>query len=439
MKIHLLKHQSDFLKNQTKFVAMVGGIGSGKSRAGAYYSINRMLKYPKAMHFIGANTHKQLRDSTLAAVFKTLNDLQLSFSYNQNQGLLTVENGKSLCGSMENFDVHRGIEVGSFWLDECRDLKREAFDMMMGRLRDIKAPTLEGRLTTSSNGFDWIYDYFHKEGEFNNHEFSLVKATSYENKYLPDGYIDSLKNQYSDKLFKQEILGEFLDLMAGRAYYAFSELNINPVSPWAQPDCKFMDPRKSIILGADFNVNPMAWYLGQRANRKWHWFNEIYIPESNTPEASQELVNRLIEFRNRGLIKCEPNIIICGDAAGNSKNTKSAGKSDYDILKANLDRNGFTYEDQTPDANPPVKDRVNAVNAVCKSANGQIEMTIDPSCKQLIKDMRKVSWKEGTGGLDKLKDLTLTHSSDAIGYPIIQLTPVPGTDGGVGKLVVINY
>jgi hypothetical protein len=71
-------------------------------------------------------------------------------------------------------------------------------------------------------------------------------------------------------------------------------------------------------------------------------------------------------------------------------------------------------------ANPPVKDRVNAVNAMLSNALLETRTWIDPACTELAKDFRTVQWKRDsagntTGQIDK-SDVSRTHVSDAYGY-----------------------
>lgn len=208
--INLLKHQSTFLRTKSKFAGLVGGVGSGKTFCGSHYIFGRVNQYPKALHFIGANTFSQLEQVTLKAMFDLLQGFDIDYSYNQNKGLLEFCGGKVLCKSMDNYDAIRGIEIASFWLDEVRDLKKEAFDMMMGRLRDKNALDHQGRVTTTPAGFNWIYDYFHPSGELHNDQFELITASSMDNRYLPEGYVDTLKAMYTEEFFEQEVLGGFV-------------------------------------------------------------------------------------------------------------------------------------------------------------------------------------------------------------------------------------
>ena len=69
-------------------------------------------------------------------------------------------------------------------------------------------------------------------------------------------------------------------------------------------------------------------------------------------------------------------------------------------------------------SNPPVTDRVNAVN---RALDGNL--LIDTKCKALIQDLEKVVNKEGTREIDK-SNKDLTHMSDALGYAVHWEKPI---------------
>jgi len=293
-RIHLLSHQAEFLTAKEKFVALIGGVGSGKTWSGAQYSISRVITNPNALHFIGANTYSQLETATLKTLFGELEKLGISFKYNQNKGILEFAGGTCLCKTMDNYEMLRGIEVGSFWLDEVRDLKQEAFDMMMGRLRDRNALKLEGRVTSTPAGYNWIYDYFHKDGERNNPEFRMITATSMENIYLPDGYLESIKAQYSEEFYEQEILGRFVRGGKGTIF------------PWIITALK---PKRESIIPKDSNKWTMVvgldpgstscfaviFFLYNQYSKKIKVIDEIY--ETNPVNTTADRINKAIDER----------------------------------------------------------------------------------------------------------------------------------------------
>jgi len=403
MKVELLDHQWEFLESKIKFTLLSGGIGSGKSWVGSHYIINRVRNFPNSLHFIGTNTYSQLRDSTLSCLFGVLSDLGISFSYNQNHGLLEFLGGKVLCKSMENFNSIRGIEIGTFWLDETRDLKEEAFQVLMGRLRCKNCDKLEGRLTSSPAGFNWLYDYFTPDGEHRTDEFELINASSFNNPHLPHGYIESMRDQYTEAFFKQEVLGEFINITSGRVYFAFDrEKHVKDISRRPTPT-RFQG---SLYIGQDFNVDPLAGVVCEYIDNTLYVTQEIFLRDSNTFELA-----RHIKKKHPGRI-----IKIIPDST--AKNRKTSGRSDIQILEAE----GFEVMHTR---NPYVMDRTNNVNRLLE----QGKIVIDPKCKKLIADLEKVTWVQGKNQLDQLKDKMLTHVSDALGYACWKLMPMGGKTG----------
>ena len=211
MQVKILPHQWEFLNSKKKYCLLSGGIGSGKSFAGSWYAVLKAKDNPKVKGLIGANTYKQLTQSTLAALFGVLMDMGIEFKYNQNKGILSLFDTEILCVSLDNYNSLRGVEIGWFWIDETRDTKEDAFKVLMGRLRDNKCNRLEGRLTSSPSGFDWMYDYF--IGDKKTDSFQVIKAKTNDNYHLPDEYAEDLKASYDSKLYAQEVEGEFINML----------------------------------------------------------------------------------------------------------------------------------------------------------------------------------------------------------------------------------
>lgn len=381
-QVNLLSHQYKAIRSGHKFTLLRGGIGSGKSFTGSHFAYANCAENPRALGFIGANTYSQLLHSTLNCFFAVLEELQVKFNYNRNRGIVTLQNdARILCKSMENYEMHRGIEIGWFWLDESRDMKREAFEVMIGRLRDKNMKKYRGLLTSSPKGFDWQYDYFEGEGVTNN--CTLVTAKSYDNIYLPEGYIDTLIEQYDDKMKEQEVEGKIIDITSGGIYYGFKrDVHLQ--------ECNPLD--RKIYIAMDFNVDPMTAVAGYIEGDRVFIFDEVYLRDSNTFQMSDELIKRYG--------KCE----IIPDSTSNKRST-SSHKSDLQILR----ESGHTI---IFNPNPYVEDRYNCVNGLFSKNR----ITIDPRCKMLIKDLERFSRNN--------KDRLLSHASDSLGYFCWRFFPI---------------
>ena len=95
---------------------------------------------------------------------------------------------------------------------------------------------------------------------------------------------------------------------------------------------------------------------------------------------------------------------------------QTSGTSDLAILKARFRHGDF----RVPTSNPAVRDRVTLMNAKLESAAGERRLRIHPRCKELIKDLERVTYKENSMVIDKDRDAERTHLSDALGYLLWQ-------------------
>lgn len=176
------------------------------------------------------------------------------------------------------------------------------------------------------------------------------------------------------------------------------------------------DPHLPIELACDFNVDPMAWTLGQHRHADVWTFDEIVIPGGATTRAACE------EFICR---HPDPltEVVVYGDASGSWRNTKSK-QSDYDVMRQAF---GAHYRHpprfEIPTQNGPVSERLNCVNAKLRAADGTVSYWMHPRCKNLIDDRARVSLLPGTHDIDK-RDKKRTHSSDGDDYRIVRLYPI---------------
>lgn len=397
-QITLTAPQMDFITSNERNVLFSGGIGSGKSFIGAHWAKEKMAASPKTRGFIGANTYNQLRNATLATFFKVLEEFQVPYKYNQQRNIIETCGRVIYAYSLDNFDNIRGIEVGWVWLDEVRDTTEDAFKVVLGRLRDKHEENHQIRLTSSPSGFNWLYDYF--VGAKKTKDFKIITGSSFDNPFLPAGYVDSLKSTYDEKTYQQEVLGQFVNTGQGQVYYAFSR----------QKSVKIfgVDQKFPIMVGMDFNVNPMTAVIFQCIDNTIYVIDEIYQMGSRTETMGEYLL------KNYGR-----NLQIIPDSTGQRVTTNS-NRSDHEILRGM----GFRVE---YNKNPARMDRYNVVNNLLEKDR----LVISPRCVNLIKDLEQVTFKQGSSQLDVSHDKTLTHISDALGYGVWFCFPIIRPNSGV--------
>lgn len=370
-----------FLTSDKRITLFVGGIGSGKTWTLVVKMLELISNYPKAKGFIAANTYRQLQKATLAGMFKVLDEIGIVYEYIPSKATLTIAGTEITCGSMEQYENWRGIEIGWLLGDEVAFWDEEAMNVILGRLRDNNGPK-RAFFATSPNGLNYLYTKF---VENKSPDVAIVYSKTYDNKHLDPEYIRMLESQYDPLLVKQELHGEFINLAAGAVYRSFD---------MAKHVKDFDTPRVTRLAGQDFNVNPMCSVCAFVANDIIYIYDEIWLEHVTT----YDLVSPLIE-------KVGDGATIYADASGKARKT-SATKSDHQILKDS----GFVIKANP--SNPAIRDRQNCVNGLLH--NGRI--VIHPRCKRLIRDLNQFSHDN--------KKVDLGHITDALGYLAWGLYPL---------------
>jgi hypothetical protein len=394
-------------------ILFVAGVASGKTQGGARWVLQQIYEQPLAKGFIGAQSYQQLARVSMPAVLQLLDEVGLEYVFNkkppdewgpslfpEHERILSIRVPgcwrpcQIQTGTMDNYQAHRGIDCGWFWLDESREMVEEAYDIMLSRLRGQPSGTRYRSLnTTTPNGFGWLHKRFVADPVPNS---AVVRAKTTENPFLPPGFVDTLRAQYTAQYARQELDGEFLNLTAGAAYHAFKRTDhVATVR---------VDTRRPMFYSMDWNVSPLCAVYGQNDTIRADIAGEIYIAGSGrTADAAEEFCRRFSGHEKKELV-------IYGDMSGANRDTRN-DSTDYDILERVFTANGWQTEIRRNYTNPPFIESVEAVNASFE----HMRTTVDPSCKHLITDLEQVAWKEGTKVLDKTnKDLT--HLSDALRY-----------------------
>lgn len=343
--------------------------------------------------------------------------------------------------SGQNFEDLRTESLDGAIIDEARQQKKELWSMvvfpMLSKAHALDPSSGWSDVMSSPNGFDWLYDL--KTEKSNDPSWGVIQAPSTEAWWWTESEIAEAKKNMTDLEFRQEIMAEFVNIRTGKAYVSFGDHNYAEECPFAIG--RLWSPYHSVIVGMDFNLTPMCWTMAQLAADHWWWFDEVHIEGATKRPVNEEaaiiLRDKILAMKDAGY-RAEPNVIICGDATGKATQ-RTSNQSDYDIVLAILKEVGITFRNETPEANPSVKDRVNAVNVKCRDALGNVNLHIHRTyCPYAIKDLDRVAWKEGGEFvLDPGKNKMFGHSSDGMGYPIHRLTP-PKAIRDVGRQRVIQ-
>jgi hypothetical protein len=320
----------------------------------------------------------------------------------------------------DQYDSLRGDGLDFVVLDEYASMHPACWTEV---LRPALSDRLGGALFIGTpQGFNHFYERYDRAQTET--DWAAFQFTTEEGGNVSTQELAHAARELDERCYRQEFQASFEDLRHGRAYYAF-ERSANVC------ECRYQ-PGVPLIWSVDFNVNPMCSVVAQRVDQTVSVLDELVLPDSNTPAACEAFLQRAQERFLQGPLPIP--LRIYGDATGDSRNT-AASRTDWKIVRDFFDtkKAAFTASLRVPSSNPPVKDRINCVNARLCNSLQEHRLFIDPRCRQLIRDLEQVCWKTDANGnplleLDK-SDRMRTHASDALGYYIASEFPMQARIG----------
>lgn len=293
------------------------------------------------------------------------------------------------------------------WIFRAFVISKESYDVVISRARhpDAKINEVFCAGTIEPLKMEWGFDVVDESFKGDENTFKIV-VTSYDNKYATKDYLQRIERSYDERMREVYIYGKNVDLNASRVYVPF-DVSKNVMS-FSQINEKKIN---ELIIGFDFNVNPMCAVAVALEGKKRIQVYEWKLNSSDSKELSELIVEEL-----SGIFKKDkPSLIITGDASGRKKTSNSMGLSDYMIIKNVFESSGFNFSMFVPEANPFVRDRVNFTNTLLEKK----QFLIAGTCKDSILDRRLVTWKKTAEGftVDKSKP-DRTHLSDAGDYAL---------------------
>ena len=418
-KVELLKPQLLFLKLRQKFRAYVGGYRAGKTWAGCTSLIQHALEYPGVYLGYYAPTYPLIRDIFYDTIDRCAHAWQLRTDIRETNKEVHLFSGYRylttiMCRSMEAPRKLIGYQHGSCLIDEIDTLTtkkaNDAFNKVIARNSIKYDGPSQVNITTTPEGFAFTYNRFVKmvrDRPELKALYSLVQATTYDNEiHLDDDYIPSLLATYTANLAQAYLLGQFVNLVQGTVYHEFDR-KLNGSN-------SVIEDGEIVHVGMDFNVGKMAAVFHVKRQGNPHAVYEI-VHGFDTPDMVEKIKAKLWKYENGNYLK-DRQIWVYPDSTGGSRKSVQASTTDIQLL---IDA-GFKVS--APAANPPVKNRVNSLNAMICNANGERRYFVNCDlCPTLSENLEQQAYNLA-GDPDKKSDTD--HTNDATGYFIHQVYPL---------------
>ena len=408
MDIPLTNPQKGFVLSTAPHPAIVGGLGSGKSRAGTFRIVMLMIEQRGLNAVYGMPSYDLL---SLRAIPGTEDDLRsLGIDYTTNKSSYTIHMhgyGDIIFRSYDRPERWVAFECAHGVLDELDILTKDKASLVWRKVTERirqkckRGNTLSVVCTPDQGTSGFVYDKWVKNPPPG---YVLFKASTYSNPFLPAGYADQILANYDPILAQLYLEGEFVSLTANKVYHHFNRTTHHSDRVITAND-------HYLHVGQDFNIGACC--------------STVFVIDGGYPIAVDEFVSHdtrdlCIQLSSRYPGK---HVTIYPDASGQSRHT-NASESDIDILRAA----GFTV--MVNGMNPAIRDRINAVNGLL--AHGKMKVNTN-TCQHLSASFESQGYDK-KGQPEKFD----THPAiddwvDCAGYFISYRYPVAGV-GGISRL-----
>ena len=397
VQVGLLPHQIAFCQDtEHRKLGLVCGFGAGKTYGLICKSLYMAALNVGHVSALFEPIAPMLRDILMRTMDDLLEKWEIPYDFRVSplpeyrihfkEGSHTI-----LLRTMETANRIRGQNLCAVGFDEAdtasKSVATQAMRMALARLRSGNVQQFYA--ATTPEGFGWAYETFEKNAS---DDTALIRAKTSDNPYLPEGFIDSLLENYPEQLIKAYLDGVFVNLNTGQVYDRFDRAK-HVITELPNVD------NEPLRIGIDFNVTNTNAVIGCRLGNQLLLIDEI-SGAHDTDALAQEIQRR---FPNR-------RIYVYPDASGGNRST-NASRTDIQILES------YGFSNQSSRSNPAVRDRVLAVQALLENSKGQVRVQISDKCKRLIECLELQSWNS-KGEPDK--EAGYDHLNDAFGYLVVR-------------------
>lgn len=390
---------------QYNFILYGGAIRGGKSVWGLSALLIMCEVFPKSRWCVIREDMEKIRTTTIPSFRK----IEPSGIVRQSPYEYHHPNGSIILFKSENYsqdkdlDWMKGLEVNGFLFEEINECQQQTFYKAFERAGSwIIKDSLQPKpviLATCNPTFGWVKTLIYDKWKDNTlpKEWVYIPAKITDNPYLPQAYLDNLKNLPTFE-YMVFVEGNWdIQLKTGGEFYKCFEIdkhvkhtNYNPSLP--------------LHISWDDNVNPyLPCGIFQIEGKELRMIDEISgVSPNNTVRAVCNEIIRKYQGHESGMF-------VYGDATASKADTKlEHGYNFYRLILNYLEV--FKPRLRVQPSNPSVVMRGNFINTIFEKNFEGINVIIGEHCKTAISDL--IGLKEASDGT-KLKEMATNPQTGA--------------------------
>lgn len=206
IELTLSRTQRRFVDDPLPFVLLLGGIGSGKSHAGAARALARRFgKTRPSLGLVISPTYKMLRDATWRTALQVWEPL-LSRVVAHDTRVELQTGDEVLFRSADDPESLRGPNAAWAWLDEAALCHPMTWPIVIGRLRQ-HGELGEAWATTTPKGMNWVWQVWVEQAT---DQTAIHRTSTRANPFVDESFVAALRSQYGGDFARQELDAEFV-------------------------------------------------------------------------------------------------------------------------------------------------------------------------------------------------------------------------------------
>ncbi|MFC0235500.1 PBSX family phage terminase large subunit [Fictibacillus phosphorivorans] len=191
----------DLLDNESRYLILYGGAGSGKSVFAAQKLVLRMLEESDHKILIVRKVAKTLRESTFSLIRGVISDWGLTDLFDVNKTDMTIT-----CNSNGNQIIHAGLDdvekmksihgITGIWIEEASEVEQQDFQQLDLRLRGFTTNYKQVIISFNPiSSLHWLKSVFFNKQR----KGATIRHTTYlDNKFIDEDYTQVLESMKED-------------------------------------------------------------------------------------------------------------------------------------------------------------------------------------------------------------------------------------------------
>lgn len=398
-----LPWQQKFHSSNWTHGCLVGGKGSGKTRAAIEELKLSAFEFPGTAWLIGRKTLPSLKDTTYREFLECTPESLIKDHNKSDRNIVLINGSVIMFRPLDEPKKFDSLKISGFLIDEADENERAVYDTLKSRMRQltkIGQPRFRSMLCLNPCEEDhWIPQLFLHTKPKDHEIFFSTAIDNQEN--LPAEYINQLRSIYSSDMQQRMIYGMFGRVHRGSPVYPqFTRGNFIYAMEAV--------PKYPIYQGWDFGYRRPAVVWSQFIDGQFR----ILAEKLGKDTYLEDFVRKDVLPMQQTLFGDWPQYKAFCDPHGSDESDK--GRTSVEILN---DFNIYPVHRRTR-----IQEGIKAVKELMdtKDSNGLPNFMIHPRCQNLIEGFRGGYHRED-GEEEAAKDGTFDHLQDAMRYTAVHL------------------